>query len=311
MPIHPEAQKILDLVEKAARPEYWELSPEEAKASHEKAFPVLDIAPVPLKRVESGTLPRPRGAIPMRVYWPDEPADATGAMLWIHGGGHVVGSIDCYDAVCRTIARDGGHVIVSTSYGLAPEHKFPTAVEDCLAALQWVYEHAGSIGVDPMRVMVGGDSAGGNLAAVTALLARDLDAPELRHQLLVYPVTAPWPDSRSHQVYGEGHLLTGNNIDWFQENYIRGSADREDYRFAPLLCHELAGLPPATVMVAECDPLHDEGVAYAERMAEAGNDVELIDYPGMLHGFLNMGGWLADSRDALQRCVAIMRNALT
>jgi len=310
MPIHPEAQKILDLVEKAARPEYWELTPAEAKANHEKAFPVLDIDPVPLRRIEQGNLPRPRGPIALRIYWPDDSAPVCGAMLWIHGGGHVVGSIDCYDPLCRTIARDSGHVIISTSYGLAPEHKFPTAVEDCVAALEWVHQQTGQLGIDPQRVMVGGDSAGGNLAAVTALLARDLEVPELRHQLLVYPVTAPWPESRSHHLYAEGHLLTRKNIEWFQENYVRGPADRDDYRFAPLLCHELAGLPPATVLVAECDPLHDEGVAYAERMMEAGNDVELIEYEGMLHGFLNMGGWLAGSRDALQHCAAIVRNAL-
>lgn len=310
MPIDPEARKILDLVEAAGRPEYWELEAAVARANHDKAFPVLDIDPVPLKRIDEQLIDAPAGGQRIRLYWPDDVNATPGAMLWIHGGGHVVGSLECYEAVCRYLARESGHVVVAAQYRLAPEHKFPAAVEDALNALAWLAGAAGGLGLNPERLMVGGDSAGGNLAAVTALLARDHPSLNLCHQLLIYPVTASWPDSESHRRYGEKHLLTRKNIEWFQRCYLASDEQRQDFRFAPLAGKELEGLPAATVIVAECDPLHDEGVAYAEAMRAAGNQVDLIDFGGMLHGFLNMGSWLFQSRQALAMCADLMRHKL-
>jgi acetyl esterase len=313
--IHPDARKILQLVAAAARPEYWQLSAAQAKADHEKAFPVMDIGRIGLERVENHTIQTPqapRRSLPIRLFWPDkaqgeqDPVTEPGAMLWIHGGGHVVGSIDCYDAVCRSLAQKSGHVVAALGYRLAPEHKFPAAVDDVMAGLAWLRGKASEFGIDARRLMVGGDSAGGNLAAVSAILARDTAMDALRHQLLIYPVTAPRPSALSHQQYGEGHLLTTKNIEWFQASYLSQPQDRDDFRFAPLVCPNLEGLASATVIVAECDPLHDEGLAYAAALKAAGNEVDVFDYAGMLHGFFNMGGWLEDSRTALDQCAAIM-----
>ena len=317
MAVHPKAADILELVHKAGRPEYWELPPQVARANHEKAFPVLDLDPIEVGQVVDAVADGFGPDVPVRIYSPRASAFATrhdaspGALLWLHGGGHVVGSIACYDALCRHFCALSEQVIVSVEYRLAPEHKFPAAVEDTATALSWLVRTAAEWGIEAGRIAIGGDSAGANLAAVGALWFRDTKAIALRHQLLVYPVTAPWPDSDSQRRYAEGHLLTRRNIDWFQTQYLRSEADREDWRFAPLLQDNLRGLPAATVILAECDPLHDEGLAYANRLSDAGNPVEIIDYPGMLHGFLNMGGWLAQSRDAVDRCGQILKRVLS
>jgi acetyl esterase len=193
---------------------------------------------------------------------------------------------------------------------LAPEHKFPAGVLDSFAALQWAGLHAADIGGDPERVAIGGDSAGANLAAVCAILARDAGSPALRFQLLVYPRTAPDEESASHHAFAEGHLLTRKTILWFHDHYRAAASDRDDFRYAPLLCPDLARLPPALVIVGECDPLRDDGIAYARRLEGAGNAVELADYPGMVHPFFSMGGAVAAGRQAVTQAAHAVRRAL-
>jgi acetyl esterase len=190
-------------------------------------------------------------------------------MVWLHGGGHVVGSLTSYDALCRMLALEADCIVVSVDYRLAPEHKFPAGVDDCIAALVWAGAHAAEIGGDPDRIAVGGDSAGGNLAAVCAILARDRGFPRLVFQLLVYPRTAPDEELPSHYTYAEGHLLTRRAILWFHEHYRASDADRGDFRYAPLLCPDLTRLPPALVIVGECDPLRDDGITYARALRPA------------------------------------------
>lgn len=310
MTLDPTIAAILARARQAGLPEYWELTPQDARRQHNEKAPVLGAPYVDLFRVEDRAVPGPAGGVPVRVYTPRRPAGPAPVLVWFHGGGHVVGSLESYDTLCRQLAAQSGCLLVSVDYRLAPEHKFPAAVEDSFAALTWVAENAAAIGADPDRIAVGGDSAGGNLAAVCTILARDAGAPPLRYQLLVYPATAPYPDSPSQRELAEGYLLTRRNILWFHDHYLRGEQDREDFRWAPLLVDDLGGLPPALVIVAGYDPLRDEGIAYAERLREAGNVVELINYEGMIHAFFSMSGAVDDAREAVARAAAGLRAGL-
>jgi acetyl esterase len=310
MALHPQVEMVLELAARAGNPPYWELTPDQARALHERTAPVLDAKPVALARVTDLELPGPAGPVAARAYRAHASSAPLPALVWFHGGGHVVGSVRCYDALCRQLALASGVVVVSVDYRLAPEHKFPAAVEDAMAALRWVASHAGRLGVDGTRIAVGGDSAGGNLAAVSAILARDAGDVVPVFQLLVYPATGAWPDTASHAAFAEGHLLERRAIDWFQGHYVRGPADRTDFRFAPLLADDLSGLPDALVVVAECDPLRDEGIAYAERLQAAGSGVELTCYDGMIHAFLSLSGALDAGREAIAHCGRALREAL-
>jgi acetyl esterase len=262
-------------------------------------------------RVEERRIPGPAAQIPLRLYTPRASERALPVLVWLHGGGHMIGSLDSYDALCRQLALEADCMVASVDYRLAPEHKFPAGVEDAFAALTWVGRSAAGLGCDPGRVAIGGDSAGGNLAAVAAILARDAGFPALAFQLLVYPRTAPWEDSASHHEFAEGHLLTRKTILWFHGHYLNGEADRADWRWAPLICPDLSRLPPALVIVAECDPLRDEGIAYAERLKREGNVAELASYPGMVHPFFSMGGASDAGRRAISHAAGALRNAFS
>ena len=192
-------------------------------------------------------------------------------LIWYHGGGFVIGSLDTHDSACRLLANRSECIVVSVDYRLAPEHKYPAAVDDCMAALKWVARHASEFGGDPNCLAVGGDSAGANLATVVAILARDAGNPKLAMQLLLYPCVAPEPETPSHRKFAEGYVLTRNTMTWFYQLYLRTKADMKDFRFAPLVADDLSNLPPALVIVAGYDPLRDEGVEYARRLIEAGN----------------------------------------
>ena len=232
-------------------------------------------------------------------------------LVWLHGGGHVVGSLDSYDALCRQLALQGDCVVVSVAYRLAPEHKFPAGVEDSFAALQWVAEHAAELGGDPHRVAIGGDSAGGNLAAVCAILARDAGSPKLTMQLLDLPADGAGRGISFALRVCRGHLLTRKTILWFHHHYRSSDADRLDFRYAPLICKDLSRLPPALIIVGECDPLRDDGIAYAEHLRDAGNAVELVNYPGMVHPFFSMGGAVDAGRRALTQAAKAVKKAFT
>jgi len=304
--LHPEAAKVLDLVARAGNPEYHTMPAHEARAAHEENAAALDIAPDPLPYVRDVTLPGGAGGLPARVYANRASPRDLPVVLWLHGGGHTVGSIAVYDSICRRLAALSGCLVVSLEYRLAPEHKFPAALDDAYAALAWLSLHAHDLGGDPRRLAVAGDSAGGNLAAVCALLARDRALPGVRAQLLVYPAVAADTDHDSHRLFAEGFLLTAESIRWFQSQYLNHPAQRRDWRFAPLLAPHHRSLPPALLMVAGHDPLRDEGIAYAQRLREAGNVVELVNHEGMIHAFWNLGAAIREAARSMERAAAFL-----
>jgi acetyl esterase/lipase len=309
VPLDPQVQAVLDKIREAGNPEYWQMTPHQARDWHNRKAAILDVKPEPVYKTLDRSLPGPAGGIPIRIYVPRESAEPFPVLVWLHGGGHVVGTLDSYDALCRQLALQGDCLVVSVAYRLAPEHKFPAAVEDSFAALEWTARHAADLGADPKRLAIGGDSAGGNLAAVCAILARDAGFPSLVMQLLVYPRTAPDEEFPSHHEFAHGHLLTRKTILWFHQHYRESDADRQDFRYAPLITPDLSRLPPALIIVGECDPLRDDGIAYAERLKKDGNEVELTNYAGMVHPFFSMGGAVDAGRRAIAQAARALRDA--
>ena len=289
MPVDPQIQQVIDALAASEFGPVHALTPAEGRAQYERMVKARGIEPATVGAVEDRTIPGPFGDLPVRVYRPDPGAGALPALVYYHGGGHVIGDLDTHDAVARNLCNGAGCVVVSVDYRLAPEHKFPAAVEDAFAAVQWCAAHGPGIGIDPERVAVGGDSAGGNLAAVAALMARDAGGPAIRLQVLVYPVTDYACDTESYRTYAEGYgTLEAQSMRWFRDHYLRGEADRLDWRAAPLRAADLSGVAPALVLTAQCDVLHDEGEAYARRLRTAGVEVEYRDCEGMIHGFFTM-----------------------
>ena len=309
MPLDPQVAAVLDAAKKANLPELWQLTPNDARAEYVRRTNRLK-ADVDIYRSEDRDIDGPGGRIPIRIYTPRELAsnEKLPVLVWYHGGGYVIGDLDTHDWACRALANETDCIVVAVDYRLAPEHKFPAAVEDCYAALKWVVNNASEIHGDAARIAVGGDSAGGNLATVVCILARDDGSPKICFQLLVYPVTAPEPETKSHHAFAEGYLLTRKTITWFFTHYLRGPKDTQDFRYAPLEADDLSSLPPALIIVAGYDPLRDEGVEYAEAMIHAGNRVRLSNYEGMVHGFFLMGGMVDASRHAVSESAAMLRD---
>ena len=309
MPLDAQVAAVLEKIRLAGNPEYWQMTPQQARDWHNRKAGILDIKPPRVHAVAERTVFGPEADVRVRVYTPRASGSPLPVLVWLHGGGHVVGSLDSYDAVCRQLALSADCIVASVGYRLAPEHRFPAGVVDCYAALQWAGHTATELGGDASRLAVGGDSAGANLAAVCAILARDAGEPALRFQLLVYPRTAPTEEFPSHHALAEGYLLTRKTILWFHEHYRASDADREDFRYAPLICKDLTRLPPALVIVGEYDPLRDDGIAYARKLEAAGNDVELADYAGMVHPFFSMGGAVDAGRAAMAQAAQALRRA--
>lgn len=321
MPLNAKIALVLDMIARAARPPYHALTPREARASYEKSAAVLEIPPAPMHSVEDLAVPVRDGAsIRARLYFPVEPhwAEPMPAIVYFHGGGFIVGSVETHDALCRIFAHDARCAVLSVDYRLAPEHRFPTAVHDAFDAFTWLHAHAAEYAIDPARLALAGDSAGGTLATVCAVLARDAGiAPVL--QVLIYPGTCGRQDTPSHARLADGHLITAETIAWFFDHYVRNERDRDDWRFAPLDgthgAHgthgvpSFAGVAPAWIAVAEYDPLVDEGEAYARKLRDAGNAVTLVRYPGMIHEFFKMGGFVEDARRAQADAVHALREA--
>ena len=285
MPLDPNLQVLLDGMAGADPVELSDMSVEEARAMMGMLV-LIDGEPEPVASVADRTVPGPAGDVPVRIYRGRPGDEALPVLIWYHGGGWVIGDLDSADTTARKLANRSGALVVSVDYRLAPEHPFPAAVDDCWAALDWVAAHADEIGGDPGRLAVGGDSAGGNLSAVAAVLARDAGVA-LRHQLLVYPATDATQSQPSIEENGEGYLLTRNAMTWFTGHYL-ADGEPKDPRVSPLFTDDLAGVAPATVFTAEFDPLRDEGARYAERLGEAGVETEYRCYPGMIHGFFAM-----------------------
>lgn len=305
MALDEQARYILDMIASAGRPPLHTCTPEQARQSFD--FRPLAGAPEAVAQIEEVTIPGPAGGIRVRIYTPhgDGPFPA---LVYCHGGGWVVGDLDTVDVPCRRLATRASCVVVSVDYRLAPEHRFPAAAEDAYAAFQWLVENARAQQVDGTRIAVGGDSAGGNLAAVVALMARDRAAPQPCFQVLLYPVTDGALDTPSYRENAEGYLLTRDSMVWFWNHYV-GDADRTHPYASPLRADHHRGLPPAFVVTAEFDPLRDEGEAYARRLAEAGTPVECKRYDGTIHGFCWMPGVLDKGRQALDDTAAALAAA--
>ena len=306
MPLDHDAQTLLDMVRAANRPAFEPVGAAEARLLYLAGRKVLAPEPMPIAETRDLTAPGPAGPIPLRLYRPS--ADAVlPVLVFFHGGGWVVGDIETHDTVCRHLANRAECAVVSVDYRLAPEHKFPAAVDDAYAATAWVADNAAALGADPARLAVGGDSAGGNLAAVVCLRARDAGGPQIRYQLLIYPATDAAMRHESIARFAEGYVLTRSTMRWFYEQYLRSPDDAADWRVSPLVAPDLAGLPPALVMTAGYDPLCDEGDAYAERLAGAGVPVEHRRFSGQIHGFVTNGKIIRAAEAALDEAAAALK----
>jgi acetyl esterase/lipase len=308
MPLDPDAQLLLDLIKEANRPAFETVGAAQARELFNAGRKVLAPEPMPVADSREMTIPGPGGPIPARLYR----SAATGilpVLVFFHGGGWVVGDIESHDTVCRHLANRADCAVVSVDYRLAPEHKFPAAVEDCFAATAWVAGNAAALGVDPGRVAVGGDSAGGNLAAVVSLIARDNRSPRISCQLLIYPAMDAAMRHDSIARFAEDYVLTRATMRWFYEQYLRAADDAADWRASPLLARDLSGLPPAFVLTAGYDPLSDEGDAYAARLAGAGVPVTHRRFPGQVHGFAMNGKIIRTADTALDETAAALKVA--
>ncbi len=295
--LNDATRSLIERVHRAGRPPMAAMTPAQARVFYDIGGPMLDLQPAPqVDRVEDISLPARDGhTMPARLYAPRSETDLP-VLLYIHGGGFSVGSLTTHDVLCRQLSRQGHCAVVSLDYRLAPEHRFPTAVHDSWDALDWLHQNGQTLGLDTTRLAVGGDSAGGTLAAVCAIMARDAGLP-LRLQLLFYPGCIARQDTPSHHTFAEGFMLDKATVDWFFDNYI-DQADRDDWRFAPTNASDHAGLAPAWIGLAECDPLVDEGVQYADTLRMAGVAVDLEIYKGVVHGFITMGRAIPDALQA-------------
>ena len=299
--LDPDAAAVFKAFQEAGRPAYETISPAEAREFYSQARFVSNPEPPELEKVQPLTIPSPAGPIPARIYTPKNLRKADGlapCLVFFHGGGWVIGDLDSHDVVCRKLADEGELIVVSVDYRLAPEHKFPAAVDDAIAATRWIAEHAKQHSIDPSRLMVGGDSAGGNLAAVVAIAARDGNGPDIAGQVLIYPATDFAMTHPSHREPETSILLTHSVIRWFRDHYLNGAADVHDWRASPARARTLIGLPSAYVLTAGADPLRDEGDEYAHRLTEAGVPVTYRHFPGQFHGFFTMGKLLQQANVA-------------
>ena len=301
---------VLRNIERAGRPPMYLLNAQQARLFYEMSASILELPEPSMARVEDLQIPMRDGqSIKARLFAPfsKSPASPIPTLVYFHGGGFTIGSIQTHNVLCRELARIGHCAVISVDYRLAPEHRFPIATNDTWDALQWVAKSAESMGLQANALAVGGDSAGGTLAAVCAIHARDAGL-KLALQLLIYPGTAARQETTSHHTYQSGFMLDKATVDWFFDHYIDGK-DRDDWRFAPMLAERHDGLAPAWMGLAECDPLVDEGVTYADMLRMAGVKVDLEIYHGVVHGFVNMGRVIPEARQAHQDAGRALKHA--
>ena len=309
--LHPQILQVLKVMADANLKPIEAMTPDEARAQMEATAQSRKAEPLPVNRVEERLVPGPSGDIRLRLYWPNRAASAP-AIVYYQGGGHVIGSLDTHDLVARNLCAGVEALVASVDYRMGPEHRFPAAVEDSFAALKWVHANAKELDADPDRIGVHGDSAGANLAAVVALMARDAGSPRLRLQSLVYPVADYGLVGESYDNYAEGYgLLTRESMVWFRNHYLRSPKDAEDWRASPIRAPSVGSVAPAIVITAECDVLHDDGQHYAEALRRAGVPVEHKEYPGMIHGFFGMMPAVDDAMNAQRTVWAAFKRAFT
>ena len=306
--LHPQIREVLRVMAAAKLRSIEEMTPTEAREQMEATARARRADPLPVARVQERTIPGAAGEIRLRLYWP-QAAVPVPAIGYYHGGGHVIGSLDTHDFVARNLCAGTCALVASVDYRMGPEHRFPAAVDDSVAALQWLHENAQTLGADPGRFGVHGDSAGANLAAVVALLARDT-GPQLRLQSLVYPITDYGMVGESYDTYATGYgILTKGAMLWFRNHYLRSPDDANDWRASPIKAASLAGVAPAIIVTAECDVLHDDGERYARALHRSGVPVEYKEFPGMIHAFFGMVPAVDDAMNAQQIVWAAFKRA--
>ena len=312
MPLDPDAQLVIDMIRMAGRPPFETLTPGEARQAYSNSRKVLQPPAEDVAEVRDLAAPGPVGDIPLRLYRGNGtgPADTLPVLIYYHGGGWLLGDLESHDGVCRRFANLARCRVVSVDYRMAPEHKFPASVDDCAAATRWVVAQADALGIDPGRVAVGGDSAGGNLAAVVALMARDGTLPPVAYQLLIYPATDMMMTTVSSQTVTEGVPLTSNTMRWFIDHYMRGRDDERDWRASPLRAADLSGTAQALVLTCAYDPLCDEGIAYARRLEREGVRVTHLHFSDQTHGFMSMGRIVRAADVAIDMMGAALKKAL-
>ncbi len=312
--LHPQLTALLEKAANSPLPPYHDVPPAVARRFYRDTRGPLTPDPPPVESVQLLLAPGPNGSagpVPLRAYRPKGAGkdEVLPALVYIHGGGWVIGDLDTHDVVCRTLANGARCAVFSVEYRKAPESPFPAAVDDCFSSLIFISKNSGSLKINPAQIAVGGDSAGGNLAAAIALMAREADGPAISFQLLIYPATDHRLGHPSIDANGEGYLLTKKVMQYFRGHYLPREEDWLDWRASPLLATSLANLPPAYVMTAGFDPLRDEGKAYAERLAKEGVKTEYRNYADMVHGFITMGRVLDTANAALADCAKALKKA--
>lgn len=309
MPVHPQVQLALEALAQANLPPMHTLTAQRAREIMNAMLKARGGDAAPIGRSEDRTVPGPAGEIPVRIYWPTAKGPHP-VFIYFHGGGHVVGDLDTHDIIARNLCGGAGIAVVSVDYRLAPEHAFPAAVEDAWAAYEWVRSAPSSLEIDATRISVGGDSAGGNLSAVVALMARDAGHTNICLQVLIYPVLDFAMTGSSYVTYADGFgVVTADSMRWFRSHYLTSMQAVDDWRASPSRAN-LKGLPPTLIIAAECDVLRDEGMAYAEALLAAGNVVERKEYPGMIHGFFAMTTAIDDAAVAQRDVIEALTRAL-
>lgn len=310
--LHPQTQALLRLIEEKAFPPTHTLTPDQARQFYLQRKTFTQPAPPEVGAVRELEARGADGPVPVRYYRPAGSAagDVLPVLMYFHGGGWVIGDLETHDVLCRQLCNQSGCAVVSVHYRLAPESRFPAAFDDALAATRWVHAQAASLQVDPQRIAVGGDSAGGNLAAAVAIAAREAGDLPLAFQLLIYPATDQRRGAPSHTTNGQGYLLTKESMDYYHDHYLGGASHDLDWRASPLLHEDLSRLPPALVLIAGFDPLRDEGMQYADKLSAAGTRATLVNFERQVHGFITMGKVLDEANVAVQLCATQLKVSL-
>jgi len=310
MPLDPLVKAFLDRAAQIPRPKAWDVPPAIARQSFAGMMQITGPKDVAVGKAENLTIPGPAGAIRARSYAPVAAAGPLPTLIYFHGGGFVVGSLESHDGLCRLFTAEGGFRVIAVDYRLAPEHPWPAAVDDAWAATQWIEENAASLGVDAGRIAVGGDSAGGMLAAIVTQAARDKGGLKIAYQMLLFPNTQVGGETSSMHEFAVGYFLERRAIEYFNSLYLPPGTDRTSPKVSPLQAKNFSHLPPAYVMLGGFDPLHDEGLAYAEKLRAAGVKVLVADYPDMVHGFIYLQTVLPQARDAVAEAAKAVKKAL-
>jgi acetyl esterase len=310
--LHPQAQALLRLIEEKRVPSMHTLAAADARTYYLERRFFTQPEPPHVGSLRDLEAAGPAGPLRLRSYRPLGTADdaVLPVLVYFHGGGWVIGDLETHDTLCRELCNLSGSAVIAVDYRLAPEHRFPAAVDDALAATRWIAANAARLRIDPQRLAVGGDSAGGNLAAVVALAARDAGDLDIVFQLLIYPATDQRRGAPSHTSNGQGYLLTQDTITYFHDHYLGGSSHDLDWRASPLLAASHAGLPPAFILTAGYDPLRDEGLQYAQKLSEAGSRASLVNFERQIHGFILMGRVLDEANVAVHLCASQLVHAL-